>query len=371
MHKQTRKVQPKHAFCRYYDCNHGRCCPGHTKRNQFTLTRWTNHPLRSAFIQFLVGGTVLCPLFILCKPKPYADHSLRDTFNNLFHALKKDKKNYFVFANGSCGIVWVCTAIYVAPQIGFGLYALCIVIGQIVSSMVIDHFGLVWSVQKKLSLLNLFGSLIAIGGVVIFQLPQIMNSDHTIDLLLFVYMLISIFAGTCFTLLSAFNTRLKALMNSTPYQPAFLLFVNAVALLLMINVVIYIILDDWFEVNHGQLDWYIFFGGVMAAFVVVIYIICLSHIGFVTTYICSIFGSLVISLIYDIVGAFGVDVAQNVSALKFIGVICVLCGAIVMNINRHSVPSDQESMVQSTTELRELVCIEDTEIRQTPKDNGV
>eukprot|EP01084_Bolivina_argentea_P069347 126199_1 len=202
------------------------------------------------------------PLFILCKSKnrenEYKTNSLHTIFTNLLTALKQNKKNYFVFTNALCAAVWICTAIYIAPQIGFGLYAICIVIGQIISSMFIDHFGLVWSVKKRLSVINIFGSLIAIAGVIIFQIPHIIHNSNDIDILLFLYVIVSVFAGACFTLLSAFNRRVKDIMDGTPYQAAFLLFVNATILTMIINVIIYIFKNDWFEVNSEHFSWYIF-----------------------------------------------------------------------------------------------------------------
>ena len=87
-------------------------------------------------------------------------------------------------------------------------------------------------------------------------------------------------------------------------------------------------------VDNEWLRWYLFFGGVLGAFVVSMFIICPSHIGFVTTYLCSIFGSMVTSVIFDYVGAFGVavDGVQSVSVFKVIGIICVLIGAVMVNL---------------------------------------
>ena len=135
---------------------------------------------------------------------------------------------------------------------------------------------------------------------------------------------------------------------------------------LRFNIVIYFA-DKEYEFSHSNLKWYMFFGGMLGAFIVSMYIICLLQIGFVTTYICSIFGALIISLIYDVIGAFGVDNGKqsnnNLSILwKIVGVICVLIGAIIMNLKRQihdeSYDNNHETIhkadkfrVVSTTEL--------------------
>merc|ERR1712228_793033 len=239
---------------------------------------------------------------------------------------------------GLCANIWICSAIYIAPKIGFGLYAICIVMGQILSSIVIDHFGLIWSDKKPLSVINIFGTLIAIIGVVMFQIPQIFNNDNDANMMmLIVYMIMSLFARMFFILLSALNRRLKIISNGTVYQSAFILFVNATMLSMIVNILIYFVQNDWFEVAaDDNLKWFIFCGGLMAAFVVSMYIVCLSYIGFVATYICSIFGTLIISLIYDLFGAFGINAVDDdtVSGWKLMGIVLVLIGAMIMNIKR-------------------------------------
>ena len=137
------------------------------------------------------------------------------------------------------------------------------------------------------------------------------ESNKINPFLLLFYMILSIFAGVSYTMLSALNRRLKIIMQSTPYQASFLLFLNASIILSIVNIIFYTMDNKILYFDHDNLKWYMFFGGMIGGFIVSMYIICLLCIGFVTTYICSIFGALVISLIYDVIGAFGVDQAQD------------------------------------------------------------
>ena len=86
--------------------------------------------------------------------------------------------------------------------------------------------------------------------------------------------------------------------------------------------------NEWLVLNHESLDWYIFFGGMLGAFILTMFIICSSHIGFVNTYLFSIFGSMVTSLIFDYIGAFGVNIDDQDNVLY------VSIGVVVVNLKR-------------------------------------
>eukprot|EP01084_Bolivina_argentea_P142253 249920_1 len=320
-----------------------------------SLSNWMKHPLRSAWINFTIGAVVLLPLFIICNQNTSDEsdrNTTRDIFNNLISAFKNDKKNYGVLLNGLCGVIAVISPIYIAPSIGFALYTISVIFGQIIASMLMDNYGLFWSEIKRLSIINFIGAFAAICGIIIFQIPsfnQNNNDEEEINIgLIILYMIIAIFAGISVTIQSALNRRLKDIINGTPYQSAFLSFLNASIILTIINIIIYIVLNDWFETNTEFLKWYMFFGGLIGAFVVSMMIICPSYIGFVATYICVIFGSLIMSIIFDYFDAFGISTNEQVhkSVFRIFGVIIVFIGAILVNIpskNQYKLTNNEDN----------------------------
>ena len=76
--------------------------------------------------------------------------------------------------------------------------------------------------------------------------------------------------------------------------------------MLLVNIILYAVIGDWFEADNDYLTWYMFFGGCMAAFNVSMLVICPGCIGFAATYICVMFGTLIMSIIFDYI-IFGVD----------------------------------------------------------------
>lgn len=237
---------------------------------------------------------------------------------------------------------YLCSAIYIAPVIGFGLYTISIVFGQIITSTLIDHYGLVWSSKRALSTINLCGPLLAICGDVIFQIPSFSKSDGQTDghsdrashdiMIQIVCVCSSVFAGICFTVQAALNRRLKAISKGSTYQSSFISFCNGTSVLVVLNVIDTALRGEWVSITNdiAGSDWWIFSGGVLGAFILSMFIVCPSQIGFVTTYLCSIFGSMVISVLFDYFGAFGVE-KGNVSIFEIFGILCVLIGGIMVN----------------------------------------
>eukprot|EP01084_Bolivina_argentea_P242689 407057_1 len=321
------------------------------------LSEWSGNPLRASFINFTIATLTLLPLTIFCKHDKQNDSNVNEKdvniINNILNSLKKSKRNCLVFTNGTCSVIWVCSLIFITPQIGFALFIICAIIGQIIASMLIDNFGLVWSSKKPSSLLNILGAIIAIIGVILFQIPTFQSS--TMTFLYFIYAFFAFFAGVFITIQAGLNQRLQCIMMGTPYQSSFASFLNGTVLLLVINVIICIIYNDWFEVDNKYLEWHIFFGGAMGAFTVTMLIICPTYIGFVATYVCAIFGQLITSLAYDALGAFGVHSTMNtISILKIIGVLCVFCGCIMVNLKQKSQSLSQQSTPRSLVTQNEM-----------------
>eukprot|EP01083_Nonionella_stella_P050571 134484_1 len=291
------------------------------------LSSWSGDPMRSTCIQFCIGTICLSPL--LCYNKN------NNALQNAITECNQNQMNYFVFLNGFLGVVYVCSAIYAAPVIGFGPFIVSLVIGEILTSTLIDQYALLWTKGRALSNLNIVGALMAVGGEIVFQMHSF-ESIATKQNDLFIAILcvaFAVFAGVCVTIQGALNMRLKTIMNDTAYKAAWASFANGSLILIVINCIIYSVREDWFIIHPQYFEWYMFFGGMLGAFVVTMFIICPLYIGFVTTYICVIFASMVTSVVLDYIGAFGVHVQKDdLSMWNIGGIIIVLIGSILVNI---------------------------------------
>jgi transporter family-2 protein len=68
---------------------------------------------------------------------------------------------------GAMGATLVFGIAWLIPQIGAGPLTLCLLLGQIVSGMVISHFGWLGSPVQPIGAMNLVGTLVMIVGVVL------------------------------------------------------------------------------------------------------------------------------------------------------------------------------------------------------------
>jgi transporter family-2 protein len=75
--------------------------------------------------------------------------------------------NPLLLTAGAMGAVLVFGIAWVIPQIGAARMTVCLLLGQILSSMVISHFGLLGSPVQSISGTGVVAALLMIGGVVL------------------------------------------------------------------------------------------------------------------------------------------------------------------------------------------------------------
>lgn len=119
------------------------------------LAGYVESPILSAFISFAVGTLALF-LYILATGIP---------LGNLLNA-----KNAPLIAwiGGILGAFFVASTVVLVPRIGVALTFSLIIAGQMLITLVIDHFGWLGVPEKPISILRVLGvTLITIGVVLI------------------------------------------------------------------------------------------------------------------------------------------------------------------------------------------------------------
>ena len=115
-----------------------------------------NSPILSAFISFAVG-TVALFLYILATGIP---------LGNLFLA-----KNAPLIAwiGGILGAIFVASTIILVPRIGVALTFSLIIAGQMLVTLIIDHFGVLGVPEKPINLMRVLGATLITIGVVLIR----------------------------------------------------------------------------------------------------------------------------------------------------------------------------------------------------------
>ena len=121
------------------------------------LGKQTGGPLVSSLLSFLVG--LIC-LFII---------NLFANYTALSHMKLLSVSPWYVWMGGLLGAIFVSGIIFVNQQQGVALTFALVVAGQIFISLLIDHFGLLGSIVRPVSIPKIIGALLIIAGLVLIK----------------------------------------------------------------------------------------------------------------------------------------------------------------------------------------------------------
>ena len=113
--------------------------------------RALGHPLWGALASLAVSAIViLATALALRTPAP--------TIGNAIHG------PWWLWVGGVLGAIYVGSAAAVTPRLGAGGFLVCVVAGQMLAAVLVDHFGLMGLATKPLNLARLTGVALILGG---------------------------------------------------------------------------------------------------------------------------------------------------------------------------------------------------------------
>jgi transporter family-2 protein len=134
----------------------GFCLPTQAGVNA-RLNLLTHSTVLTATISFAVGTIVLAAYAMFLKTPLPAVESLT-------------RSPWWIWVGGIIGAFFVASTIILAPRLGAGAMVAGVVAGQMLASMVLDHFGLIGYPIHPISGLRILGVLMLMGGVVLIRL---------------------------------------------------------------------------------------------------------------------------------------------------------------------------------------------------------
>ena len=134
----------------------GVCLPTQAGINA-ELNVWTRSPIWAATISFAVGTLALLVYALAFRISwPPADTISRHP--------------WWIWTGGFIGAFFVVATIVLAPRLGSASMVAIIVAGQLLTSLVLDHFGLIGYPVQTFSALKLAGVFLVVCGVVLIKL---------------------------------------------------------------------------------------------------------------------------------------------------------------------------------------------------------
>jgi transporter family-2 protein len=121
------------------------------------LAAWVGDPFRAAFVSFLVGTAALfVASFLVLKPAPALG--------------RLPEAPWWIWTGGFLGALFVVASIVVAPKLGVAVFLAIAVAGQMVTGLVIDHFGWLGLAERSVTPGHAIGALLLVAGVVLVRI---------------------------------------------------------------------------------------------------------------------------------------------------------------------------------------------------------
>ena len=120
-----------------------------------TLARTLGHPLWATLVSFATGLMALGAVLVATRPAWSTP-----TLTSL---------PWWAWSGGIIGAAYVTCATSAAPRLGSGTLTASVVGGQMVASLLLDHYGYVGFAVHRLSLGRFVGAALVIGGVILIE----------------------------------------------------------------------------------------------------------------------------------------------------------------------------------------------------------
>ncbi|MCG6908923.1 MAG: DMT family transporter [Deltaproteobacteria bacterium] len=133
----------------------GFCLPTQAGINS-RLNLWTQSPILAAAISFAVGTAALVIYAVVLRvPVPSLSGA--------------GQHPWWVWSGGFLGAFLVAATVVLAPRLSAGTMVALIIAGQMLTSIVLDHFGLVGYPVHAVNGLRIVGVALLVGGVVLIS----------------------------------------------------------------------------------------------------------------------------------------------------------------------------------------------------------
>lgn len=120
------------------------------------LSLWTRSPVLASAISFAVGTLVLI-VYSLVMRIPWPALATAGS------------QAWWVWTGGALGAYFVAATIFLAPKLGATTLVAVLLAGQMLASLILDHFGLLGYPVHPASLGRIAGILMIVGGVMLVR----------------------------------------------------------------------------------------------------------------------------------------------------------------------------------------------------------
>ena len=290
--------------------------------------------VRATMVCCAVNFLGLLPFALLIKPRAvvpqYAPPSGESNEKEVLPP-SPPKPKWWMYTAGFLTSFIVMSTIFLGPILGVAMYFLVSFVGNITSSILVDHFGFLVA-KNPIKPQLLMG--VALAFVAIFFV-SFMSPEWKVGIqmegnlgLTIGAMIIAFVIGILVTFQAIVHKNLNACINQ-PFRT--LLVTAAVSTLFLL--IITAALTPWFPWTYqAAAPKWCWVGGLLGDLFLFSNVLAPPKIGFASYFVLMLVGQLATALVVDHFGAFGVQ-PRAASAPRVLGVLCSLMAALMMRLD--------------------------------------
>ncbi|MDQ7200409.1 DMT family transporter [Staphylococcus pseudintermedius] len=284
------------------------------------LSRFTQSSLYASAISFTVGTLLLVILNFILNP-----HLMTAEAFGHYHF------DYYWYVGGLMGVIYLTGNMILLPRIGASLTVVTTITGQILMSVLIDTFGWFNVDVQALHVMKVLGIVLLLIGIILMNLQknakQLAQSGHNGP-----WMLSGMIIGFTPPIQTAINSHLGQTLHSPFFASLVSFTVGASALIILTLMLHRHVKIHTTSEQHGPLKWWHFIGGALGVIFVTTNIILTPVIGVTFTLITVMVGQIIMGLLIDHFGLFGVP-HRHITKQRLLGFMLIIIAIIIIQFN--------------------------------------
>lgn len=278
-------------------------------------------PFLASLTSFTIGTILLAVMTLLIE-------------HSLFFPIKLfSEQPAWLWVGGFFGVIYLTANILLFPKLGSVQTVIMPVLGQIIMGLLIDNFGLFYSLKSPLTFTRLIGALLVLLGVTgAVSINDLINRrHHKMDKEgsgLFIWRLFGIVAGMLSASQAAINGHLGGVLHSTVKAAFFSFLIGTICLLLIV-----VIIRPELKINKTKKKnpWWMWLGGIIGGLYILGNVYLVPIVGTGLSVVIILLGLMIGSLIID---QFGILESKRnpVTVAQILSLIVMISGVVIIRL---------------------------------------
>ncbi len=278
-------------------------------------------PFLASLTSFTIGTILLAIITLI------ADHSL------FFPLRLFSEEPIWLWIGGIFGVTYLTANILLFPKLGSVQTVIMPVLGQIIMGLIVDNFGLFYSLKDPLTLIRILGAILVLLGVIgAVSINELINKRHhkmdSESSGLFIWRLFGIIAGMLSAAQAAINGHLGGVLHSTVKAAFFSFLIGTLCIL-----VIVIITRPKLQMikSEKRNPWWMWIGGIIGALYILGNVYLVPIVGTGLSVVIILLGLMIGSLLID---QFGILESKKnpITVAQIISLLVMVCGVVIIRL---------------------------------------